>query len=197
MSVTSYLRAVDGNWKSFISWLMVTVVVCVRVSWLMKSAGLASTSPTVWAIIATSASTAMARKMRARGPMKSIAWPAMTATPSSTRNVAASPDAKKALMIALPRLVSTPTAFPEFAVPKMPLAMSGTAAPRMSGKEARRTWTTVTPICCESDWSSAPVTATPAARRMVGTPILRIRVRIEPSSDSGQNAWPPRPRLPK
>ena len=62
MSVTSYLRAVAGNWKSFGSLLMVTVVVCVRQSSLMKIAGLASTSPTLSAIIATSAATAMTSK---------------------------------------------------------------------------------------------------------------------------------------
>lgn len=62
------MRAVAGNWKSFGSWLIVTVVVMVSVSWLVNSAGFASTSKTLWPIVATSAATATARMASPIGP---------------------------------------------------------------------------------------------------------------------------------
>ena len=177
---------------------MVTVVVCVRVSWLMKIAGFDSTSATLWMIVARSASTAMIWKAMVRGPQALSISPMERATAINNRTPPAAGVAKKALTTALPRLIIASVALLEFALPKMPLARSGPTIPRTSGKMVRTTSATpASATISASCLNSAAVTATPATRKIVGIPMLKIRVRIEPSSASGENASPPRPRLPK
>ena len=106
---------------------MVTVVVCVRLIWLMKIAGLDSTSATLSAIVARSASTA--RIVRAN-PTKGAKWTmvssAMASAMASSTGARSCPPrvAKRVVTTAFANPMSASTALEELDMPKTPLVMS-------------------------------------------------------------------------